>query len=136
MRPIPMSGRSFSCSFRSAAVSGQTPGARPRGSCASRPWPVTFYPATAERLTAALQAFLQDAVPPRPERPIAILVPHAGYIYSGQIAADAFRQAAQHRYDTVVILGTNHTDPDFAKIAIYPGAAFRTPLGTCRSTRA
>jgi MEMO1 family protein len=89
-----------------------------------------FYPATAVTLKAALQAFLQDAVPPRPERPIAILVPHAGYIYSGQIAADAFQQAAQHRYDTVVILGTNHTDPAFTGIALYPGSAFRTPLGT------
>ncbi len=89
-----------------------------------------FYPASPVRLKAALEAFLHDAVPPRPERPIAIVVPHAGYIYSGQIAADAFRQAAPHRYDTVVILGTNHTDAEFTRIAIHPGAAFLTPLGT------
>ena len=89
-----------------------------------------FYPETAARLQGAIEAFLHDAVPPRPERPIAILVPHAGYIYSGQIAADAFRQAGAHHYDTVVIIGTNHTDPEFTRVAIHPGAAFRTPLGT------
>jgi MEMO1 family protein len=89
-----------------------------------------FYPASGSRLTAALNALLQDAVPPRPERPIAIVVPHAAYVYSGQIAADAFRQASQHQYDTIVIVGTAHTGSALGKIAVYPGAAFRTPLGT------
>ena len=89
-----------------------------------------FYPANAAHLTAALTAFLHDAVPPRTERPIAILVPHAGYVYSGQIAADAFRQAAEYRYRTVVIIGTSHVGSGLGKIAVYPGAAFRTPLGT------
>ena len=89
-----------------------------------------FYPANAAHLTAALTAFLHDAVPPRTERPIAVLVPHAGYVYSGQIAADAFRQAAEYRYRTVVIIGTSHVGSGLGKIAVYPGAAFRTPLGT------
>jgi MEMO1 family protein len=89
-----------------------------------------FYPASGPRLTAALDALIGDALPPRPERPIAVLVPHAGYIYSGQIAADAFRQAGQHQYETVVILGTAHVGSDLGKIAVYPGDAFRTPLGT------
>ncbi|MGE5816258.1 MAG: AmmeMemoRadiSam system protein B [Acidobacteriota bacterium] len=88
-----------------------------------------FYPESPVRLKGAIEAFLHDAATPRPERPIAIVAPHAGYIYSGQIAADAFRQAAQHHYDTVVIIGTNHTDPSFSGIAIHPGTAFRTPLG-------
>jgi MEMO1 family protein len=106
--PVPQAGKGV----REPAVAGQ------------------FYPATGARLNAALTALLEDAVPPRPERPIALLVPHAGYIYSGQIAADGFRQAAQHRYDTVVIIGTSHSGLDLGRIAIDPGAAFRTPLGT------
>jgi MEMO1 family protein len=88
-----------------------------------------FYPKSAATLKAAVQAMLADALAPRPERPIAIVVPHAGYIYSGQIAADAYRQAAAHRYDTVVIVGTNHTDGGFRRIAILPGSSFPTPLG-------
>lgn len=88
-----------------------------------------FYPASPSMLKAALQAMLGDAVPPRADRPIAIVVPHAGYVYSGQIAADAYRQAAAHRYDTVVIVGTNHTTGGFGKVGICPGRVFRTPLG-------
>ena len=90
----------------------------------------TFYPPSAPMLKAAVQAMLGDAVAPRPERPIAIVVPHAGYVYSGQIAADAYRQASAHRYDTIVIVGVNHTDGAFRKVGISPGRAYRTPLGS------
>ncbi len=88
-----------------------------------------FYPAPPAMLKAAIQAMLGDAVAPRPDRPIAIVVPHAGYVYSGQVAADGFRQAAAHRYDTVVIVGVNHTSGTFTRIGIAPGRTFRTPLG-------
>ncbi len=88
-----------------------------------------FYPGSASTLKAAVQALLGDALPPRGERPIAVVVPHAGYVFSGQIAADAFKQAAAYRYDTVVIVGTNHTDGGFRKVGICPGRAFKTPLG-------
>jgi hypothetical protein len=89
-----------------------------------------FYPADASKLRAALETYLASAQPPRGAAPVAIVVPHAGYIFSGQIAADAFKQAAGHPYDTVVVLGTNHTDASFDRIGAYRGAGFRTPLGT------
>ena len=92
--------------------------------------PGSFYPPSASTLKAAVQAMLGDALAPRPDRPIAIVVPHAGYVFSGQIAADAYRQASAHRYDTVVIVGVNHTDGTFSKVGICPGRAFRTPLGS------
>ncbi len=88
-----------------------------------------FYPAEATALKQTLQALLAGAVPPKPERPIAIVAPHAGYVYSAQIAADAFRQASAHRYDVVVIIGVNHSAPGFNRIALFPGTGFRTPLG-------
>jgi AmmeMemoRadiSam system protein B/AmmeMemoRadiSam system protein A len=89
-----------------------------------------FYPAQPAALKQALEAYLRDAVPPKPDRPIAIVVPHASYIYSAQIAADAWRQAGRHRYDTVVLLGTNHTGAATGRVSVYSGAGFRTPLGT------
>jgi hypothetical protein len=89
----------------------------------------SFYPPSASMLKSAVQAMLADALPPRADRPIAIVVPHAGYLFSGQIAADAYRQAAAHRYETVVIVGTNHTDGGFHNVGICPGRTFRTPLG-------
>lgn len=88
-----------------------------------------FYPGDPHVLQMAVDSFLKNAIAPRTERPIAVIVPHAGYIYSGQIAADAFRQAANYNYDVVVVLGTNHTVPGFWKVAFPPESAFRTPLG-------
>jgi MEMO1 family protein len=89
-----------------------------------------FYPAERDKLDQALSYFLVDAVAPRTAKPVAIVVPHAGIVYSGQIAADAFRQAAAFHYDVVVIIGTNHTTAGFSGVSIYARGAFETPLGT------
>jgi hypothetical protein len=89
-----------------------------------------FYPSDPGRLRLAVQEFIKSAVPPATEKPIGIVVPHAGYIFSGQICADAFRQAGNHRYDVVVILGTNHTAPGFDRISVQAKGGYRTPLGT------
>lgn len=94
-----------------------------------------FYPADPAKLRLVLQDSLQDALPPGPDRPLALVVPHAGYIYSAQIAADAFRQASGHRYDVVVILGANHSAAGFNRISVYSGAGFRTPLGEAEVDR-
>ena len=88
-----------------------------------------FYPGDPGKLRAAVQGFLADAMPPATERPIAIVSPHAGYIYSGQIMADAFAQARAHAYHLVVLLGVNHTSPGFDGVAVFSGGGFRTPLG-------
>lgn len=88
-----------------------------------------FYPESASILRLAIEKFMQDALPAQAKEPLAIVVPHAGYIYSGQICADGYNQAANLPYETVVILGTNHTTAGLRKIALYPGDGFRTPLG-------
>lgn len=89
-----------------------------------------FYSESPTRLRLAIEKFLQDAIPAQVEKPVAIIVPHAGYIYSGPICADGFNQVRGHHYDVVIILGTNHTSPHLQGAAIYPGNGFRTPLGT------
>jgi len=91
-----------------------------------------FYPDDATKLEAAIRGFFEDAMPARGEKPIAIVVPHAGYVYSGQIAADAFAQAKGHPYDLVVILGTNHTVPPFDGVSVFQGVGYRTPLGVAK----
>ena len=88
-----------------------------------------FYPESAAVLKLAIEKFMQDALPAQTKEPLAIVVPHAGYIYSGQICADGYSQVRRGAYDVVVILGTNHTEPGLRKIALYPGDGFRTPLG-------
>jgi AmmeMemoRadiSam system protein B/AmmeMemoRadiSam system protein A len=88
-----------------------------------------FYPSDPVKLGKAIDAYINDAVDARAERPIAIVAPHAGYLYSGQIAADAFKQAAGYDYDVVVILGTNHTTGGFDGVSVYLGDGYQTPLG-------
>lgn len=89
-----------------------------------------FYPESAPRLKLAVEKFMQDTVPAKVKNPVTIIVPHAGYIYSGQICADGFKQVSHQPNDVVVVLGTNHTSPDLNGAALYPGDGFRTPLGT------
>ncbi len=89
-----------------------------------------FYPADSSKLSKAIDYYLGDAEVLKTDKPIALIAPHAGYVYAGQIIADAYNQAKNYTYDLVVILGTNHTTAGFDKIGIYPGIGFQTPLGT------
>src|SRR5512136_550874 len=89
----------------------------------------TFYPADAKRLEASVKTLLDQALPPLGLRPIALVVPHAGYVYSGLIAADGWRQTEGQRYDLVVLLAPNHTVAYFSGTAVFLGSGFRTPLG-------
>jgi AmmeMemoRadiSam system protein B/AmmeMemoRadiSam system protein A len=89
-----------------------------------------FYAADSSKLTLQIKTFLDNAKPAKIENPVAIIVPHAGYIYSGQIDADAYNQVKNNNYDVVVVLGTNHTTAGFSKLGIYPNGAFATPIGT------
>ena len=56
-------------------------------------------------------------------------MPHAGYAYSGQVAAVGFKQLAQGTYDVAVIIGADHAEPISDPIAVYPEGGFETPLG-------
>jgi len=91
-----------------------------------------FYPANPAKLRRAIHFYLNHAVEPDGNKPVAVIAPHAGYVYSGQICADAWCQARGHHYDVVVILGTNHTTAGFSGVSIVPGGAYRTPLGDAK----
>jgi AmmeMemoRadiSam system protein B/AmmeMemoRadiSam system protein A len=92
----------------------------------------SFYPDDPVKLRGAVEAFLAEAVPSGGERPVVLVAPHAGYVFSGQIAADAWNQAAGHHYDVIVILGANHRSEGFVGISIFEGEGYRTPLGVAR----
>lgn len=90
-----------------------------------------FYPADAATLRAQVSDFLEQAARPLPVGTVrAVIVPHAGYIYSGPIAGYGYRAlqqgAAQAR--TVVLLGPAHFVP-LSGLAVGPFSALRTPLG-------
>ncbi len=100
---------------RKAAVSGQ------------------FYPDNPEKLRLTIKTFLENAYKPLISddeiEPVAIIAPHAGYVYSGQIAADAFAQVIGKDFETVIIIAPNHTTAPFNGISVYSHGAFETPLG-------
>jgi AmmeMemoRadiSam system protein B len=60
---------------------------------------------------------------------VAIVVPHAGYYYSGPVAAHAYKELADDGiFDTAVILGPNHTGYGYP-VSLWAGASWNTPLG-------
>jgi AmmeMemoRadiSam system protein B len=88
-----------------------------------------FYPADAESLHTMIVHYLKASHVSAPP-PKAIIVPHAGYIYSGLIAASAYALLAQVRETiaNVVLLGPSHW-VTFAGLAVSSAEAFATPLG-------
>jgi len=94
----------------------------------------TFYPAETEKLTDLINVFLQQAKPlPNAviNKPIkAIIVPHAGYVYSGQVATTAYQAltAQAKTIQQVIVLGPSHY-VEFKQIALDDCAAWQTPLG-------
>jgi len=94
-----------------------------------------FYPAEPDRLQRTVRAMLAEA-PGRGAVPKALIAPHAGYIYSGPIAAAAYKQVAPARgtISRVVLLGPAHR-VGFSGLAVSTADAFETPLGDVRLDR-
>ncbi len=89
----------------------------------------TFYPAKAPEITSQITEFLKNAgTASLSSKPLGIIVPHAGYVYSGAVAAHAYREIKNQNYDAVIILAPCHVEY-FPFAAIYPGEAYLTPLG-------
>lgn len=88
-----------------------------------------FYAGSRAELVQEVDAALAQARAPLGPRPVALIAPHASYVFCGRVVGEAWRQAQQHRYDLIVILGTNHTAPGFHRVSVWPEGAWETPLG-------
>ncbi|OLC09226.1 MAG: AmmeMemoRadiSam system protein B [Acidobacteria bacterium 13_1_40CM_3_65_5] len=92
-----------------------------------------FYPSDPTELRATVATLLADArraAGPRPTAPFrAVIVPHAGYVYSGPTAAAVFARSTIP--GLVVILAPNHTGVSEAEfgVSLWEAGAFHTPLG-------
>src|SRR5262245_47160636 len=89
----------------------------------------SFYPADPKELRHLVQSLLSQAKSAE-GIPKAIIAPHAGYVYSGPIAASAYKpfDSAKPQIKRVVLLGPSHRVP-FEGLAIPEADAFETPLG-------
>jgi AmmeMemoRadiSam system protein B len=90
----------------------------------------SFYPAGPVELQAQLDELLAAATVPFPP-PKAMIVPHAGYIYSGPVAASGYASLAPlaGQITRVVLLGPSHRKA-FHGLAVPASTVFKTPLGT------
>ncbi|MGQ9625358.1 MAG: AmmeMemoRadiSam system protein B, partial [Anaerolineae bacterium] len=87
-----------------------------------------WFPADQKQLAKAVDDYLAGAEKFGPE-PVALISPHAGYIFSGWVAGWAFKQVEGLSYDTVVVIGSTHSGSGQADIAVWAKGAYETPLG-------
>jgi len=90
----------------------------------------SFYPADAKALSAMIDDLLAQAkVAPVTEPILAVVAPHAGYAYSGPVAAYAYAALKGRKYARVVVIAPSHFE-GFDFTSIYDGDGYETPLGT------
>jgi len=98
---------------------------------AARPAAVAgmFYPGEAEELRRTVRKHLDAAKPEELGDVRALVAPHAGYPYSGPVAAFGFKAIEGRHYDTVIIMAPSHRYP--LRGASIPNVeGYETPLGT------
>ncbi len=93
----------------------------------------TFYDANPESLSQRIEDYLQSAKesPALSGEILGLIAPHAGYIYSGRLAASAYRLIQGKDYETVIIIGPSHRYA-FRGCSIYPRGGYKTPLGVAQ----
>jgi len=84
-----------------------------------------FYPGDPESLRRTVQSFIQE--PDSPLEAKAVVVPHAGYVYSGSVTGKVLSSVQLPR--RIILMGPNHTGRGKA-LALSPCSAWNTPLGT------
>jgi AmmeMemoRadiSam system protein B/AmmeMemoRadiSam system protein A len=70
----------------------------------------------------------EAAVPTLPGDVVALVAPHAGYIYSGKVAAHSYALLKGRKFERVVVIAPSHFEA-FRFISVYNGDAYATPLG-------
>ncbi len=104
-------------------------------SASDRPpvWAGTFYPAEKGALADTIERLTRQAQADHPSLPIdkrlkALVLPHAGYAYSGVVAAHAWHPLHNARFEKVVLMGPDHR-VGFSNAAVSDADAWITPLG-------
>jgi hypothetical protein len=90
----------------------------------------SFYPADPIELQAQLDTFIPSSPSPLPstQRVVGMIVPHAGYGYSGEVAALAYRLLQNQPISTVFLIGPSH-EKNFRGASIWTKDSWETPLG-------
>jgi MEMO1 family protein len=88
-----------------------------------------FYTDDPVALKTQLKEMFAKAEPRKGPIPLAIVVPHAGYVFSGEVAASGFNQIEPtQKFERIFIIGTSHTST-FSGVSVYCDGNYETPLG-------
>ena len=88
-----------------------------------------FYPGDPGQLSKMVDSMLAGAQKVKSEGElVALIAPHAGYVFSGPVAAHAYKQIEGMPIKTVILVGLAHSYP-VSGGAVWPQGAFRSPLG-------
>lgn len=89
----------------------------------------TWYPGKPEILRTEIENFLHDIPDRKIDGRIAgLIVPHAGYVYSGQVAAYAYKSIKGELFDAIIVIGPSHRT-FFHGVSLYNRGGYETPLG-------
>lgn len=95
----------------------------------------SFYPANPDKLKNDIQNYIAKAKAAQLENPVAFIVPHAGYIYSGPVAAYSYAQLKEKPVDVAIVLAPSHR-ARFNGASVISDGIFQTPLGNVQLDRA
>jgi len=88
-----------------------------------------FYPDSPSKLASTIAGYFSDVEKmPVDGRPQVLIVPHAGYIYSGKTAAYAYKLLQGEQYDTVIVISPSHR-VFYQGSSVFEGDGYQTPLG-------
>lgn len=89
----------------------------------------SWYPGNPRILKEDIDKFFQNVTDQEVDgQIIGLIVPHAGYVYSGQTAANSYNLIKGKKFDTVIIVGPSHRT-HFHGVSAYDRGGFETPLG-------
>ena len=89
-----------------------------------------FYSSDSKELEKNIKEMLKDSEKPV-KKAFGIICPHAGYAYSGKAAAFSYKAISKQKFDTFVILGTNHSGRGIG----ISDEDFETPLGIIKTDK-
>ena len=88
----------------------------------------SWYPGTAPALAEAVDRHLAHTTQDVAGDLVALIAPHAGLMYSGPVAAHAYRLLRGRQFDLAVLVGPSHF-VGFEGVSVYPSGGFETPFG-------
>lgn len=89
-----------------------------------------FYPGNDAALKDQINGFLKNVPALKPQgRPLAIISPHAGYVYSGQVAAYGYSAIKDAGFRRVIVLAPSHSGRRYRGASVLKVKNFKTPLG-------